>query len=229
MKKTLSVILAILMMFSMATFAFAEEATALTKDQALAKAIAHVKYDSEISLGTYAITGTYNDDFQGEVEVYNVTSTLILTSGRTVVYKTVIDKYSGKIYYQSANVLSLLTYNLTVDQAYSLALEALGVNQDNTVSFTKEAVVTADGKDAYHFVFCEGYSQQYECTVMKTDGTIEDIKISQYNDDSTNSISGILERIVLFIKVLISKLSISNLLEKISAADLLKVFQFFSN
>ena len=235
MKKTLSLILSLLLIFSMSTVAFAAEtATALTKEQAKSLAVAHVNYDSEIALGTYALTGTYNDSLQGTVEVYNVTSTLLLKSGRTVVYKTVVDKYSGKIYYQSANILditSILIKNITMDQAYGLALEALGVNAENTVVLTQEAITKADGSEAYHFIFVEGYSEKFECTVMKYDGAIEDIKVSKYTAASTGStsISNIMQRIVLILKVLIAKLNPANLLDKISATDLLKIFQFLAS
>lgn len=234
MKKTLSLILALILTFSMGTLAFAAEtATALTKDQAKAAAVAHVNYDSEYALGTYVLSGTYTDDIQGTVEVYNVTSTLLLKSGRTVVYKTVVDKYNGKIYYQEADIkdiTSLFLKNITMEQAYSLAIEALGVNADNTVLISQQAIVTDNGNDAYQFVFVEGYSQKFECTVMKYDGSIENIKVSKYTVESTEdlSVSNILEKIILIFKVLIAKLNPANLLDKISATDLLKVFQFLA-
>ena len=230
MKKTLSLILALILVFSMGTLAFAEDPVALTKDQAKAAAVAHVNYDSEFALGTYVLEGTYNDSLQGQVEVYNVTSTLTLKSGKTAVYNTIVDKYNGKIYYQKANVIdltSILIRNITMEQAYALAIEALGVNKDNTVVFTQEPV-TYEGQEAYHFVFCEGYSEKFECTVMKYDGTIEDIKVSKYTVESSNGIGGIVEKIINIIKVLIAKLNPANLLEKVSAADLLKLFQFLS-
>ena len=233
MKKTISLILALILAFSMCIVAFAEDAVALTKDEAKAKAVAHINYDSEISLGTYVTSGTYNHDAEGQIEVYNVTSNLLLKSGKTAIYKTVVDKYTGKIYSQSANILditSIFIKNITIDQAYSLALEAMGVDKDNTSSLTKKEITTADGKAAYHFVFVEGFSEQFECTVIKYDGAIEDIKVSKYNEPSTDSplsgITGIIERIILAIKVLISKLSITNILDKISATDILKVFEF---
>lgn len=231
MKKTLSLILALIFVFSMGTLAFAEEPVALTKDQAKAYAVAHVNYDSEMSFGTYVTSGTYNDSLQGQVEVYNVTSSLVLKSGKTAIYNTVVDKYNGKIYYQKANVYdlaSLLLRNLTIDQAYDLALEALGVNKDNTVAFTKEPVVTADGQDAYHLVFCEGYSEKFECTVIKYDGTIEDIRVSKYTVESNNGVGGIIGKIINVIKVLIAKLNPANLLDKISATDLLEIFKFLT-
>ena len=53
MKKTLSLILALILTFSMSLVAFAEDAVALTKDEAKAKALAHINYDSEIPFGTY--------------------------------------------------------------------------------------------------------------------------------------------------------------------------------
>lgn len=235
MKKTLSLILALILTFSMGTLAFAEgTATAITRDEAKAIAIKHINYDRASNLST-AISGTYKDDLQGEVEVYNVTSTLVLKSGSIFIYETVVDKYSGKIYNQKAtrSILDptyLLNINLTLDAAYDVALDVVGVNKDNTVAFTKEPAKTADGRDAYHFVFVEGYSLKYECTVVKGNGSVEDIKVSQYNNESSESsgISGLLERIILVFKVLIAKLSISNLLEKISAGDLLKFFQSLS-
>lgn len=233
MKKTLSLILALILTFSMGTLAFAGE-TALTRDEAKAIAIKHINYDRASNLAT-AISGTYKDDLQGEVEVYNVTSTLVLKSGSIFIYETVVDKYSGKIYYQKAtrSILDptyLLNINLTLDAAYDVALDVVGVNKDNTVAFTKEPTKTADGKDAYHFVFVEGYSLKYECTVIKSNGAVEDIKVSQYNNESSESsgIGSLLERIVLVFKVLIAKLSLSNLLEKISASDLIKFFQSLS-
>ena len=234
MKKTLSLILALILTFSMSTLAFAAETTtALTADQAKAAAIAHVNYDSEVGLLTYAVSDTYTDDIQGTVEVYNVTSTLSLKSGRTVVYKTLVDKYSGKIYYQEADIKGLTTIfvkNITIEQAYSLALEALGVNPENTVALTQQAVVAENGNDAYHFVFVEGYSQKFECTVMKYDGSIKDIKVSKYTVESSNdlSVSNILQKFILIFKVIIAKLNPANLLDKISANDLLKVFQFLA-
>ena len=118
MKKTLSLILAIILTFSMSTLAFAGEAVALTKDEAKAKAVEHINYDSEVSLATYALSGTFNDDIQGTVEVYNVTSTLVLKTGRTVTYYTVVDKYNGKIYYQKATIMDLPSlFDLTEETA----------------------------------------------------------------------------------------------------------------
>lgn len=232
MKKALSLILAILLTFSMASFAFAEgEATALTKEQARAKAIAHVKYDTELSLGSFTTTGTYNDDFQGEVEVYNVTSSLLLYSGKTVTYYTIVDKYSGRIYYQKATIVDLPSIlELTEDQALSLALEVLGVNKDNTSVLSKNTIDTAGGKKVYQFVFVEGFSEKYECTVSKGElvsVVVDDIKVSKYNEptDTNSGFSAIIEKIVLAIKVLLAKLNPENLLSKISAADLLKIFQ----
>ena len=235
MKKTLSLILALILTFSMGIVAFADEAVALTKDEAKAKAVAHVNYDSEIALGTYVTSGTYNHDAEGQIEVYNVTSTLLLKTGKTVVYKTVVDKYTGKIYSQSANVLditSIFFKNITMEQACALAIEALGLNESNTSVISKQEIVTADGKAAYQLVFVEGFSEQYECTVIKYDGAIEDIKVSKYNEPTTDSplsgISNIIERIILIFKVLIAKLNPANLLDKISATDILKIFQAFA-
>ena len=60
--------------------------------------------------------------------------------------------------------------------------------------------------------------------------SIEDIKVSKYTVESSNdlTISNILEKIILIFKVLIAKLNPANLLDKISATDLLKVFQFLA-
>ena len=234
MKKTLSLILALILTFSMGIVAFADDAVALTKDEAKAKAVAHINYDSEIPLGTYVTSGIYNHDAEGQIDVYNVTSTLLLKTGKTAVYKTTVDMYTGKIYSQSANIIDLTSIfikNITMDQAYSLALEAMGVDKANTSSLSKQEITTADGKAAYHFVFVEGFSEQFECTVIKYDGAIEDIKVSKYNEPTTDSplsgLTNILERIILIFKVLISKLNPANLLDKISATDILKIFQAF--
>lgn len=228
MKKALSLILALILTFSMGTLAFAEEAVALTKEEAKAKALAHVRYEQEIPLTSFIATGTHNDSIQGTVEVYNVTSSLLLYSGKTVTYYTTVDKYNGKIYYQKATIVDLPSIvELTEDQALSLALEALGVNKDNTSVLSRTAT---DGKAPYSFVFVEGYSEKYECTVKKADllsVVVDDIKVSKYSepDSGASGLSGIIERIVLAIKVLIAKLNPENLLGKISAADLLKIFQ----
>ena len=134
MKKTLSLILAIILTFSMGIVAFAEEPVALTKDEAKAKAVEHVNFDSE--LAAIATSGTYNHDAEGTVEVYNITSTLFLKSGKTAIYKTTIDKYTGKIYNQSATVIafeSILLRNITAEQACSLAIEALGLNESTSL------------------------------------------------------------------------------------------------
>lgn len=230
MKKALSLILALILTFSMGTLAFAEEAVAITKEEAKAKAIAHVKYEQEIELPLLSsvVSDTYNDSIQGTVEIYKVTSNLLLYSGKTVTYTTYVDKYNGKIYYQKATIVDLPSIvELTEDQALSLALEALGVNKDNTSVLSRTAT---DGKAPYSFVFVEGYSEKYECTVKKADllsVVVDDIKVSKYSepDSGASGLSGIIERIVLAIKVLISKLNPENLLSKISAADLLKIFQ----
>lgn len=235
MKKVLSLILAIILTFSMTSFAFAEDtATALSKDQAKNAAIEHINYDRIMETLTYAKSGTYSHDAQGNIEVYNVTSTLIMKSGSIFVYETVIDKYTGKIYYQKAtrSVLDLshvLNINLTIDQAYDVALDVVGANKDNTTAMAKETIVTADGRDAYHFTFSEGYSLKYDCTVIKSNGAVEDIKVSQYTvENNANGFGSIIERVIHIIKVFIAKISITNLLEKVSAADLLKIFQFLS-
>jgi hypothetical protein len=142
MKKTLSLILAILMIFSMTTLAFAAEGelTPLTKEEAKAKALAHVKYEEEIVIPLLptVVTGTYNDTLQGTVEVYNITSTLLLYSGKTATYYTVVDKFDGQIYYQKATILNAQSIvEFTEELALSLALEVLGVNKDNTSVISK--------------------------------------------------------------------------------------------
>ena len=231
MKKTLSLILAIILTFSMGTLAFAGEAVALTKDEAKAKAVEHVNYDSEVSLATYALSGTFNDDIQGTVEVYNVTSTLVLKTGRTVTYYTVVDKYSGKIYYQKATIVDLPSlFDLTEETALSLAIEVLGLNESNTSVLSTNGT---EGKAPFSFVLVEGFSQKYECTVKKGDllsVVVDDIKVSKYTVESSDDISAsnIIQKIVLIFKVLIAKLNPANLLDKISANDLLKVFQFLA-
>ena len=226
MKKTLSLILAIILTFSMSTLAFAGDAVALTKEEARAKAIAHVHYEKEYEVGTYVLNDTYTDDLQGEVEVYDVTSRLLLFSGRTVTYNTKVDKYSGKIYYQKATIVDLpALFDFSEDTALNLAIEVLGVNKDNTSVLSE----TPNSDGSYSFVFVEGYSQKYECTVVKSNlaVVVDNINVSLYNQESVTS-TNIVERIVLVLKVLIAKLNITNLLEKISAADMLKLFQFLA-
>ena len=191
MKKALSLILAIILTFSMCTLAFAAEtSTAITKDEAKDIALKHVKYETEIEIPliTPLITnGTYNDDIQGEVEVYNVSTRLRLYSGNIASYYTVVDKYNGKIYYQKATLVDLPSIvDLTEDQALSLAYEALGVNPDNASVLSKEGT---EGKAPYTFVFVEGYTEKYECTVKKGDlfsVVIDDIKVSKHT--VTNSV-----------------------------------------
>ena len=216
MKKTLSLILAIILTFSMATFAFAgETATALTKDEAKSIALKYLDYSDEASL---ILNTTYNGH-----DVYNITSTLLLKSGRYIIFTTIVDEYTGKIYDQKADFKGLsmiFTKNITMEKAFDLAIEAFDVNKDNTVVITQEAIVTESGEDAYHFIFSEGNSLKYECTVMKYDGSIENITIKESQS--------IIERIILAIRAFLSKLSISNLLEKISASDLLEFFQFLA-
>ncbi len=212
MKKTLSLILAILLTFSMASFAFAEEAASITKDQAKELARQHLTYNTVIL--EYAVE---------DGQVYTVVSNLRLNSSRIIEFTSTVDKFSGKICSQSADFkdpLAILTKNISIEKAYALAIEALGLNEANLSVLTEEAVTTENGKDAYHFIFCEGYYKTYECTVMKSDGFIDDIKV----EEPTN----IIQRLILTIKVLISKINVTNILENISAADLLKIFQFFS-
>lgn len=199
MKKLLSLILALILTFSLGLFAFAEQP--VTVNEAKSLAIQYLGYEKVIT--SVAREDTYYHSYEGEVPVYNVITELKLNSGRTLVLSSYVDMYSGKVYEHTAyfkGFEALLTRNISQDEAYQLALEAFGPDKNDIVVLKKESVVTEDGEVAYHFIFCEDYFERHECTVRAKNGFIEDITI--------NYPSNIIDRIILMFKVLIAKLNI---------------------
>ena len=199
MKKILSLILAIILTFSLGTLAFAEQP--ISVEEAKSQAIKYLGYEKvETALASET---TYYHSYEGEVPVYNVITELKLKSGRTLILSSYVDMYTGKVYTSNAYFVgleALLTRNISQDEAYDLALEAFGPDKNNIVVLKKESVVTDDGEVAYHFIFCEDYFERHECTVRAKNGYIEDIEI--------NYPSNIIDRIILMFKVLIAKLNI---------------------
>ena len=209
MKKALSLILALILTLSIGTVAFAADPTTpISKAAATDAALEYLSFKDSSSV---VRTDTYLHPYDGEIPVYNVVSTIILNSGRTLILSSLVDMYTGDVYGHSASFLGLeamLTRNITQQEAYELAIEAFGVDTSNIYVLEKKQVITDNGDVASHFIFCEGYFERHECTVLARNGYIDDITIGEP--------SNIIDRLLLLFKILIAKF---NLLERLDRLE----------
>lgn len=194
LKKSLSLILAILLSFSAVSFAFAVYPAEDAKVAAM-EYIAYKSYNQLIS------EETYSDDTVSNKEVYKVTSMVILEDGTAMKYEAFIDKYDGTVYNKNADYIipvASIFSPLTEEEAYKYALKALCAKEEDIVMFERESIVE-DGKIvAYSYEFVENFYVKHRCTIDPKTGFIDNISIVEPVN--------IIDRIILMIKVLIAKL-----------------------
>lgn len=199
LKKSFSVILALILIFSMSSFAFASdtelENSIITKEDAEEIALEYLSYKNQSSI-------VYEDEYN-YIAAYKVISTVVLTNNRVITFVCYVDKTEGDVLYRTGSYVGLDINPLdplTQSEALNYAIAAFGANQDNVVVLTKETLVNDKGETVYHFLFCEDVFERNECTVTADTGFIDDIKITK----PTN----IFDRLVLMIRVFIARFNL---------------------
>lgn len=206
LKKSLSLILAILLTFSVATVSFAVEGgltdanVPIHEDEAKIKALEYLNAKN----GHYYQTITtkyYSDDEVSGKEVYVVTTTLQLEDGTAMEYKAYIDKYDATVYNKTAEyifpIATILT-PLTADEAFDYTLKALCANKEDVVVL-KTTEIKENGKTVgYSYEFVENFYTKHKATIDVNSGFIDNIVIVEPVN--------IIDRIILMIKVLFARL-----------------------
>ena len=200
MKKILSLILAILMTFSVASIAFAADSPqyAFPEDEAEAKAMMYIEYKYCTPITTET---TYSDDSVSNVEVYKVTLLTTLADNTVITYIAYIDKYDGTVYNRTADyALPIATsFNpLTADEAFDYTLKALCAEKENVIVFKNEEIKENGKVVGYNYEFVEDFYIKHRATIDAKTGFIENISIAEPVN--------IIDRIILMIRVLLAKL-----------------------
>ena len=194
LKKSLSLVLAILMIFSMASFAFALYA----EEDARVVAMEYIAYKTYNQLVSEE---KYSDDEVSNKVVYKVTSMVILEDGTAMKYEAYIDKNDGTVYNKNADyiipIATALT-PLTEEEAYNYVLKALCANEEDVVMFKKSTIEENGKAVAYSYEFVENFYVKHKCTIDAKTGFIDNISIVEPVN--------IIDRVILMIKVLFTKL-----------------------
>ena len=203
MKKALSLILAIILTLNVGLIAFAtqdeELQTPLTQSEAESLAIDFVE---KTSCYHQTKETTYSDGkFYTDVPVYEVISTVGLKSGEIVNYTTYVDKFTGKIYYRTAEFKRNIA-PLTKSQALEYAYKVLCITEDNTTLLTNKQTKNESSETVYQFTFCQDTFKRYDCTINAVTGFIDKV--------SVGTPSNFVERIILLFKMLIAKFRITD-------------------
>ena len=195
-KKALSLILALMLTFSAASFAFAVDTIEeISKDKAEEIALEYLSFKNQTSI-------VYEDVYE-YTEAYKVISTVVLNSNKVVTFVCYVSK-DGEVLDRTADYLAstVSPFNpLTQAEALDYAIEAFGANSAKVVVLTKETV-NYEGSVAYHFLFCEDVFERNECYVDADTGEIYNIKISWPKN--------IVDRLVLMIRVFIARFNLFN-------------------
>lgn len=196
--KVLSLILAIILVFSAIPCAFATDTPIedgpLTKAEAEVIAIKYLTFKNQSSI-------VYDSEYN-YLPAYKVISTVVLENNKVVTFVCYVDKDTEDVLYRSGSYVGFNAGPLTQDEALNLAMAAFGVNKADVVVLTKERVYTDDGDLAYHFIFCENVFERNECTVVADTGFIDDISI--------NMPKNFVDRLVLMIRVFITRFNLFN-------------------
>ena len=193
--KALSFVLAIILAFSVSSFAFAAdelENTPLTKAEAEEIALQHLTFKNQTSM-------VYDSEYN-YTPAYKVISTVVLANNKVVIFICYIDKDTEKVLYRNGSYINsgITPLNpLTQEEALNFAISTFGANKNDVVVLTKEKVITDDGDLAYHFIFCENVFERNECTVIADTGFIDDISIRMP--------ANFVDRLVLMIRVFIAR------------------------
>ncbi len=199
-KKTLSLILALMLTFSVSIFAFAVDTNdgtidIITKEDAEEIALQYLTYKNQTSI-------VYEDEYN-YIPVYKVISTVVLTNNKVVTFVCYVEKDGGDVIYRTGSYIGLDINPLdplTQNEALNYAIAALGANKDKVVVLTNEQRINDDGELVYHFLFCEDVFERNECTVTADSGFMDNIKVTK----PTN----IVDRLVLMIKVFIARFNL---------------------
>ena len=204
LKKSVFLILAILLTFSIGLFAFAadssdSEATPISKEDAEFIAVEYIRKNTCRHITSDDI---YSDGvYYNNKEVYKVMSIVTLEDNTGITYITYVDKYTGRVYDRTAKYalpIATIFTPLTEDEAFDYVLKALCAIEDKVVVLKKQANLNKSGKvESYSFEFAENFYEHHKCTIYVNNGDMEDIEISV----PTN----IVDRIVLLIRVLTAK------------------------
>ncbi len=200
MKKILSLILAILMTFSVASIAFAADVTqfAIPEDEAEAKAMMYIEYKYCTPKTTET---TYSDNSVSNVDVYKVTLLTSLEDNTVITYIAYIDKYDGTVYNKTADyALPIATaFNpLTADEAFNYTLKALCAEKEDVIVLKNEEIKENGKVVGYSYEFVEDFYIKHKAKIDVNTGFIDNISIYEPVN--------IIDRIILMIKVLFAKL-----------------------
>ncbi len=205
LKKTLSLILALTLTFTMGVFAFATDSALpdepVTKEEAEIIALECLSFKNQTSI-------VYEDEYD-YIPAYKVISTVVLHSNRVITFVCYVDKAEGDILYRTGSYIGLDINPLdplTQNEALNYAITAFGADKDKVVVLTSETLVNDKGETVYHFVFCEDVFERNECTVTADTGFIDDIKIKV----PTN----VFDRLVLMIRVFIAKFNLFSFIRR---------------
>lgn len=204
MSKVLSLIMAIVLIFSAVPFALAAdefESDVLTKAEAEEIALEHLSFKNQTSI-------VYDSEYN-YTPAYKVISTVVLANNKVITFICYVDKDSEDVLYRTGSYVGFDISPLdplTQDEALNYAMTALGANKNDVVVLTKERVVTDDNEIAYHFIFCENVFERNECTVIADTGFIDDITITW----PTN----IVDRLVLMIRVFIARFNLFRFIDR---------------
>ncbi len=195
LKKSLSLIIAIVLAFSVVSFAFAadELTEEITEAEAEEIALEYLTFKNQTSI-------VYDDVYNAQ-DAYKVISTVVLESNKVVTFVCYVSK-DGDVLYRYADYLTstVSPFNpLTQDEALDYAIEAFGADKAKVVVLTKETV-NYNGSVAYHFLFCEDVFERNECYVDADTGAMDEIKI--------NWPTNVVDRLVLMIRVFIARFNL---------------------
>ncbi len=202
--KAISLILALILVFSIMPFAFAADEIddgILSKDEAQAIAIEHLTFKNQTSI-------VYDSEYNYS-PAYKVISTVVLENNKVIIFICYIDKDTEDVLYRNGTYINSgvnALKPLTQDEALNFAITSFGANKNDVVVLTKEKVITDNGDLAYHFIFCENVFERNECTVVADSGFIDDISI--------NMPANFVDRLVLMIRVFIARFNLFRFLDR---------------
>lgn len=201
MKKFLSLILVVLLTFSVATVAFGADSTKIpmSKEEAETKALMYIEYKYYNS--TIKEDNDYSDDSVSGKEIYKVTLFTTLEDNTRIDYVAYIDKYSGTVYNKTALYtipIATVFTPLSEEKAFEYSLKALCAEKEDVIILKKNEVKENGKVVSYSFEFVENFYIKHKCTIDTKTGFIENISIAEP--------SNIIDRIILMIRVLFAKL-----------------------
>ncbi len=202
--KVLSLVLALVLTFSVASFVFAAdiaEGEIITRNKAEEIALEYLSFKNADSV--------IEDSYYEYTAAYKVITTGVLSNNKVIIFICYVDKETGDVLYRTGNYIDITVnpFNpLTKEEALNYAMTAFGVNKNDVVVLTQETGYNDEGTIRYHFLFCEEVFERNECYVDANTGFIDDIKISKPGN--------IVDRLVLMIRVFIAKFNLFSILNR---------------